>query len=53
MARRPGRPTLQTVIDQTGGWMSKAGHEEDGPVTRVVSQNEIKKVDRGTRVMGE
>lgn len=47
------RPTLQTVIDQTGGWMSKAGHEEDGPVTRVVSQNEIKKVDRGTRVMGE
>jgi predicted Ser/Thr protein kinase len=50
------RPTLQTVIDQTGGWMSKAGHEEEGPVTRVVSQNEIKKADRadrGTRVMGE
>ncbi|MBP2320981.1 serine/threonine protein kinase [Kibdelosporangium banguiense] len=36
-----GRPTLDTVIRQTGGWLSKGGHAEDGPVTKVVKREDL------------
>ncbi|MET0132230.1 MAG: serine/threonine-protein kinase, partial [Kibdelosporangium sp.] len=36
-----GRPTLETVIRQTGGWLSKGGHTEDGPVTKVVKREDL------------
>jgi eukaryotic-like serine/threonine-protein kinase len=36
-----GWPTLETVIRQTGGWLSKGGHTEDGPVTRVVKREDL------------
>ncbi|ONI77781.1 hypothetical protein ALI144C_30550 [Actinosynnema sp. ALI-1.44] len=41
-----GRPTLDTVIRQTGGWLSKGGHAEDGPVTKVVKREDIAALDR-------
>ncbi|SMD14851.1 serine/threonine-protein kinase [Kibdelosporangium aridum] len=41
-----GRPTLDTVIRQTGGWLSKGGHTEDGPVTKVVKREDIAALDR-------
>jgi serine/threonine protein kinase len=41
-----GRPTLDTVIRQTGGWLSKHGHAEDGPVTKVVKREDIQALDR-------
>ncbi|WP_173142084.1 serine/threonine-protein kinase [Kibdelosporangium persicum] len=41
-----GRPTLDTVIRQTGGWLSKGGHAEDGPVTKVVKRDDIAALDR-------
>jgi serine/threonine protein kinase len=40
------RPTLDTVIRQTGGWLSKGGHPEDGPVTKVVKREDIEALDR-------
>jgi eukaryotic-like serine/threonine-protein kinase len=36
-----GRPTLDTIIRQTGGWLTKGGHTEDGPVTKVVKRDEL------------
>jgi serine/threonine protein kinase len=41
-----GRPTLDTVIRQTGGWLSKGGHQEDGPITKVVKREDIQALDR-------
>ncbi|MCE7008710.1 serine/threonine protein kinase [Kibdelosporangium philippinense] len=41
-----GRPTLDTVIRQTGGWLTKGGHAEDGPVTKVVKREDIAALDR-------
>jgi eukaryotic-like serine/threonine-protein kinase len=41
-----GRPTLDTVIRQTGGWLSKGGHPEDGPVTKVVKREDLVAMDR-------
>ncbi|WP_424923380.1 protein kinase domain-containing protein [Actinocrispum wychmicini] len=40
------RPTLDTVIRQTGGWLSKNGHQEDGPITKVVRREDIQALDR-------
>jgi serine/threonine protein kinase len=40
------RPTLETVIRQTGGWLTKSGHPEDGPVTKVVKREDIEALDR-------
>jgi eukaryotic-like serine/threonine-protein kinase len=40
------RPTLDTVIRQTGGWLSKNGHQEDGPITKVVKREDIQALDR-------
>jgi serine/threonine protein kinase len=45
-----GRPTLETVIRQTGGWLSKGGHTEDGPVTKIVKREDILAADRTKRV---
>nr|WP_063779338.1 serine/threonine-protein kinase [Kibdelosporangium sp. MJ126-NF4]CTQ94966.1 FIG01037878: hypothetical protein [Kibdelosporangium sp. MJ126-NF4] len=40
------RPTLDTVIRQTGGWLSKGGHAEDGPVTKIVKREDLEALDR-------
>lgn len=40
------RPTLETVIRQTGGWLSKNGHQEDGPITKVVKREDIQALER-------
>ncbi|MEV4310714.1 protein kinase, partial [Actinocrispum sp. NPDC049592] len=47
-----GRPTLDTVIRQTGGWLSKGGHQEDGPITKVVKREDIQALDR-TKVVSD
>ncbi|MFL6140355.1 MAG: serine/threonine-protein kinase [Labedaea sp.] len=41
----PGRrPTLAAVSRQMGGWLARAGHEADGPVTKIVDPERTRPV---------